>query len=399
MSHTCVGGEGAGKALFKMGGLLSMCVRFNLSYVCDPSHWVTGGHETGSIGHLFGCLGKNRVIGDPSDIISSTDARKLPRKRIGFKYLTDLYGKPSRMSPSSSVSLWSKTELLRFRAGQPLPLYDLSLPQLCAVTTLGEARPWISRQYNQARLARNYSVPLWQRAPWRILLFFRRGDRRGASVGQGINLLRNLLHAAPWLGPNNSKILVLAETPKNDPEMKALLALSNLILLCEEPRSKKGQRAKLVRDLDYAATANIILSTGGGSFAGLLTSIMAEGIAFDINVRSNNGRFPCAFDVAGAVASRGGRTADSDTPPPYSLSASKTALMNQSEQAVVELLSFYRAQRLWNYCFANKALLQNPHVLKHHPCSHIVAQDVNYSLPHLPSCPEARLPDIQWVGT
>jgi len=310
------------------------------------------------------------------------------------------------------------TQILSIEPETPLPLYLLDAEEnntshSCAVTNLGEARPWIAAQYNLARVARHEKEPLWEGAAWRIALFFRRGDRHGASVAQGVNLLRNLFYAAPWLNPNNSRIVVLAEIEGSDPEMQPLLAFSNLRLLCRtEQQTLAKNHAKLIHDLDYAATANILLSTGGGSFANLMTAIMAEGIAFTVaksltdpmlkwkgNVGTTvtpDGKFQCAYDIAGAAVANGATTGKLDSPTPYSVSASSTILMQQSEKAIESLLEFYRGQKNWENCTALKAAQPNIN-LKRHFCRRMFSEIVDYSLPKLSPCRKAQLPEVQWL--
>ena len=77
--------------------------------------------------------------------------------------------------------------------------------------------PWLRHQYNDLRRADDRRTPLWKDAQWRIVLYFRRGDRGTAGeLSIDLSILWHLFRAVPSMTVKNTRIVVIGEVPDKE---------------------------------------------------------------------------------------------------------------------------------------------------------------------------------------
>ena len=65
--------------------LIELAVKYNLTYVCQPDEFETGGHATGNLGHLFGCDSNSTAHGHMAayDDVSALDLPVIRAEKVG----------------------------------------------------------------------------------------------------------------------------------------------------------------------------------------------------------------------------------------------------------------------------------------------------------------------------
>ena len=212
------------------------------SYVCNPSHWETSGHSTGNVGFMFGCISETSVRGSEQYIASKESVKDFPVVKSSIRMKGKMVRDPGR-DTEGTVTFYRGAQFylaefddmrkgpVVYRAafrggasralsarrllprqlserrrgkGKDSPAYKAKMKEDGGEKSTASGRgrgegvqiydfvhsaPWLRHQYNDLRRADDRRTPLWKDAQWRIVLYFRRGDR-GTAGELSIDLSR-----------------------------------------------------------------------------------------------------------------------------------------------------------------------------------------------------------------
>jgi len=284
VTHTpCYSYEGIGSRTMKMHAMLNLAVKLKMPYVCRDGDFDTAGHASSNLAKLFGCSeNAEQAQGEKAVTFSSLPATLMFKK-------AKLLNEDNMTTATLSVPLQDNT------------LYwlqddcndDKDIPH----ERFGASWRWFRDQFSHVREmdTKRQNVKCWTDPnKKRIALHIRRGDDPKMARGKDFATYKRILdalfdctahHKELCLKKEQAQIVVMAETPKTDPEMhlfnKAFSESTVNLLLGEQENDEAAATARLISDLDCMSTADVLVTSGGGFSAMAAALVKDSGVSLN----------------------------------------------------------------------------------------------------------------------
>jgi len=256
------GYEGIGSTTQRIRLMIRLAQEHKLTYVCQPNDFRSGGHQTGYMGFLFGCMSNESVIGN---IASYNSVREHQIVDVTPETLLAAIER----NPAETVFRFNSCKRESFWGCS----YKWFRSQYHAARQL-DAR----RQYSACQVMGKYSV----------VVHVRRGDATGMRRLQEeffIAILDRLfLGQVPGgvrMKESEAHISILAETPKNDSSIRKFdkYASASVAYFSGSPEvDEHDALMRTVRDLDCMSSSDVLVMSGA-SFSSLGAAIQSNGVA------------------------------------------------------------------------------------------------------------------------
>eukprot|EP00931_Biecheleriopsis_adriatica_P116429 TRINITY_DN92068_c0_g1_i1.p1 TRINITY_DN92068_c0_g1~~TRINITY_DN92068_c0_g1_i1.p1 ORF type:complete len:380 (+),score=54.76 TRINITY_DN92068_c0_g1_i1:67-1206(+) len=300
--------QGLGSATMCIHPMLDIAGRYNMTYVCHEKDFDSGGHNTGTLGDIFGCHSESEAYGP---MISSF--AKLP-PGLKWKNLTvkDVSPKGSYYhmeldmdGPIESNTVYNLHDDCWFHK-KNLPAFPPVMQRFGASWKFFRSQFRFVKQQHPDR----EPAACWRSArpgSKKIAVHIRRGDgsSRGGTVSfykKSLNYIFGCTSHVPELcaHQNSTMLVVMAETKETDPEMQQMKVYeggqTQVSLRLGEPETDMAKsRQRMVEDLDCMSDADILITSGGG-FSALGAAVQKdEGRSLNLMYDNSRDDFPSAL--------------------------------------------------------------------------------------------------------
>jgi len=307
--------QGLGSATMCIHPMLDIAARYNLTYVCHEKDFDTGGHNTGTLGDIFGCHSESEAYGP-----MITSFAKLPP---GLKW--------KNLTVKDVSRTFHPVELDMDGPIESNTVYNLhndcwffnNLPAPPVMERFGASWKFFRSQFRFVKQQHPDREPAacWRSArpgSKKIAVHVRRGDDVGASGRRGgkiefyqksLNFIFGCTSHVPELCAhrNSTMLVVMAETKETDPEMQQMKVYeggqTQVSLRLGEPETDMAKsRQRMVEDLDCMSDADILITSAGG-FSAMGAAVQKdEGRSLNLMVDNFREDFPAALHELNLVA-------------------------------------------------------------------------------------------------